>query len=284
MLPLRAYIFIGLNAVRAISIIALLLVFASSIFDITKDIKAFNEFQSQANSTSLQNCQYIPNSDVPNQPAGIFWAVINRILIIFEVIVLILAEVGWPAVFFEHFFPVLGHAFGLGPLGIFQCLIGATILSHYVDDFTLVAAFFLFSLGCLNMFLGLIFREKAKTRRLVLSWRAQAKGILPTTVQDVHATLRPASDFVPSILKNGNEKVPGPDEFGRKKAGFGFGRQGEKAAGLKGTLLDLQALGNSSPLCTFDAARKPNRFTLEHARTHVQVQRHSHLSMKQEDQ
>jgi hypothetical protein len=167
------------------------------------------------------------NSTVPNQPAGVFWAVVNRLLIIFQIIVLILSELGWPAAFFDRYFPVLSSGFGLGPLGIFQCLIGATILSHHVDDFTLVAAFFLFSLGCLNMLLGLIFRERAKTKRSFTSWRAEAKGVLPTTHDLRPAFARPQSGFVSSLF-SGNKA--GQDE----KAAFGFGTAGEKKAGLKG--------------------------------------------------
>lgn len=59
---------------------------------------------------------------MPNQAAGIFWAVLNRLLIIGQVVVLILSEVGWPAAFFDRFFPVLGKDFGLGALGVIQCL------------------------------------------------------------------------------------------------------------------------------------------------------------------
>jgi len=59
---------------------------------------------------------------VPNQIGGVFWAVINRLLIIFQVIILFLSEVGWPSSFFDRFFPVLGAGFGLGALGIFQGL------------------------------------------------------------------------------------------------------------------------------------------------------------------
>ncbi|KZT69827.1 hypothetical protein DAEQUDRAFT_765148 [Daedalea quercina L-15889] len=234
MLPPRAYIFFGLNAIRALSIISLVLVFASSIFVMMKDVEAFHDFQAQANHTSYENCEYIPNSDVPNQAAGIFWAVINRILIIFEVIILILSEVGWPHAFFDRFFPVLGSDFGLGPLGIFQCLIGATILSHHVDDFTLVAAFFLFALGCVNMLLGLIFRERAKERRCIFAWRERAKDVLPTS--KLPGPLQaPAEKFVDDVF-SGNWRG-GVTEFGRKKTGFGFGRQGEKQAGLKGFLI-----------------------------------------------
>lgn len=158
-----------------------------------------------------------------------FWAVVNRLLIIFQVIVLLLSEIGWPTAFFNHYFPVLGTSFGLGPIGIFQCLLGAAILSHHVDDFTLVAAFFLFAIGCLNMMLGLIFRDTARSRRSITEWRTEAKGVLPSS-KDLRPTFaRPASSFVPSLFKTNN------DSSSREKTGFGFGAQGEKTAGLKGT-------------------------------------------------
>lgn len=59
-------------------------------------------------------------STVPNQPAGAFWAVLNRLLIIFQVVVLILSELRWPISFFNKYFPVLGDEFGLGALGIIK--------------------------------------------------------------------------------------------------------------------------------------------------------------------
>lgn len=173
---------------------------------------------------------------MPNQPAGVFWAVVNRLLIIFQIIVLLLSELGWPSAFFERYFPVLGGNFGLGPLGIFQCLIGATILSHHVDDFTLVAAFFLFAIGCLNMLLGLIFRERAKTRRSITSWRSEAKGMLPTT-RDLRPPFgRPQSNFVSNLFSGNSEKQAMSEDSTNSRAGYGFGTAGEKKAGLKGTL------------------------------------------------
>ncbi|EJF66308.1 hypothetical protein DICSQDRAFT_132448 [Dichomitus squalens LYAD-421 SS1] len=229
MMPPRAYYFIGLNAVRALSIIALILVFASSIFVLVNDIQAVN--RAMASPQDMTNCDYIDGSTVPNQPAGVFWAVVNRLLIIFQVIVLILSEIGWPAAFFAMYFPVLGPDFGLGALGIFQCLIGATILSHHVDDFTLVAAFFLFSLGCINMFLGL-FREKVKRKRSIMSWREEAKGVLPTHKDLRPPFARPASAFVGRVFGRGEK-----ESDGFESKGLGFGRQGEKAAGLKGFLI-----------------------------------------------
>jgi hypothetical protein len=59
---------------------------------------------------------------VPNQSAGAFWAVLNRLLIIFQTVVLILSEFGFPARFFDRFFPILGREFGLGALGLIQML------------------------------------------------------------------------------------------------------------------------------------------------------------------
>ncbi|KAJ7766685.1 hypothetical protein B0H16DRAFT_370204 [Mycena metata] len=243
------FIFFGLNAARVLSIVALLLVFSSSILVMVTNIKAVNAFQANriTNSTDVMlDCDYIEGSTVPNQPAGVFWAVVASLLIIFQVIVLLLSEVRWPAVFFDRFFPVLGDNFGLGSLGIFQCLIGAQILSHHVDDFTLVSAFFLFSIGCLNMLLGLIFRESAKVKRSLRAKRdgGAGKGLggiigNPADARPQFANASP--QFVNNIFNgNGAEDAKEVDFATWKstdKASYGFGRQGEKAAGLKGFLI-----------------------------------------------
>jgi len=241
MLPPRAYKFIALNIARALSIIALLLVFSSNIVVIVDDIHAVNQFQQSSNATSLVTCDYIAGSTVPDQPAGVFWAVVNRLLIIVQVLILILSEIGWPNVFFERFFPVLGPSFGLGALGVFQCLIGATILSHHTNPFTLVSAFFLFSIGCLNMLLGLIFRESAKAKRSILSWREQAKAVLPINIDKRPFNGQPPS-FASSVFNSpagGNKHMEEAATWksGESGYGLGFGRQGEKAAGLKGFLI-----------------------------------------------
>jgi len=139
------YVFYGLTVVRVLSIVALLLAFASGIVVMVSDVRAVNRSQHDAHSSD-GSCGYIGGSTVPNQPAGAFWAVVNRLFIIFQLVFLLFSEISWPIAFFDRFFPVLGSQFGLGPLGIFQALIGATILSHHVDKFALVAAFFLFFL------------------------------------------------------------------------------------------------------------------------------------------
>jgi len=236
MIPPRGYVFIGLNFVRILSVIACLLVFSSSLVTMVHDVEAVNTLLAaeKSNSTvanSLLDCDYVINSTVPNQPAGEFWAVLNLLLIIFQIVALILSEIGWPLAFFDRFFPVLGSDFGLGPLGVMQCLIGAAILSHHVDDFALVSAFFLFSIGCLNILLGLIFREHAKAKRSVTSWRDQAKSVLPPPVQ------RAASSASTLYGAAFSEKKGHGNDLGGRFAGYGFGRQGEKEAGKKGFLI-----------------------------------------------
>jgi len=231
MVTSRGYIFIGLNAVRVLSIVALLLVFSSSIVGMVADIKAVNHFiadNQASNSTDPAiDYDYIEGSTVPNQPAGAFWAVVNRLLIIFQVIVLILAECDCPVIF-DRYFPVLSSSFGLGALGIFQGLIGAAILSHHVDEFSLVAAFFLFSLGCVNMFLGL-WREGLKERRSITKWRSDSRAVLPT-----HDPKSASTRSYLSSTYSGNEKGDNMSSFSGDKAGYGFGRQGEKRISIVG--------------------------------------------------
>lgn len=130
--------------------------------------------------------------------------------------------------------------------------IGAAILSHRVDTFTLVSAFFVFSVGCLNVLLGLIFRSGAKTKRSVTSWREHAKSALPTHIGpvDVRPVASAASNYmaqkgysVPfttpgtfvASLSTGSTAVSAADD--QKSAGYGFGSYGEKAAAVGGYLL-----------------------------------------------
>ncbi|KAG9318752.1 hypothetical protein JVU11DRAFT_851 [Chiua virens] len=274
MAPIRTYIFFGLNAVRVLSIVSLLLVFASSILVMVTDIEATNAYESgkqNSNTTTSQafvDCDYIEDSTVPNQIGGLFWAVINRLFIIFQVITLVLSELGWPAAFFDRFFPVLGTQFGLGALGIFQGLIGASVLSQHVDDFTLVAAFFLFVIGCLNMLLGLIFRESAKERRSIRAWRAGPQDTLPTHTSPTSILNRSDTGTTGRTFNSSTvyeEKSREPTEFSAarsaSRAGYGFGRQGEKAAGMKGFLISkpLETLPRyaARPTSSPSAASRP---------------------------
>ncbi|KAF8525703.1 hypothetical protein JB92DRAFT_3235598 [Gautieria morchelliformis] len=271
MLPPRGYLFIFLNAVRLLSIIGLLLVFASNVVVLADDIKAVNRFAAQGSNNLMSNStngtsvacgmEYIPSSTVPNQPAGVFWAVVNRLLIIFQVVALVLSEMNWPQVFFNSYFPVLGNDFGLGPLGIFECLIGAAVLSHHVETFAMVSAFFVFSVGCLNILLGLIFREKGRYKRSLTSWKDSSRSVLPKVSPDVRPVFTsPPPTFVSNLYKNNSptqdanrmsdlEEKTKTMGFGRQLESNGFGAKGEKAAGLKGFLITrpLETLPRYAP-------------------------------------
>lgn len=107
------------------------------------------------------------------------------------------------------------------------------MLSHHVGALPLATAFLLFSVGCLNMFVGLVFREKAKDKRSVLSWRERGKDVLPTRSVDTRSVLSPA--FTGSSgARTGESSTLAGSSSGSGRPGMGFGRQGEKVAGLKG--------------------------------------------------
>lgn len=237
MIAPRSFIFYGLNALRALSIISLLLVFISCIITIVTNVKAVNYYMAHRTKEDEEvDCDYIEGSTVPNQAAGVFWAVVSSLLILFQSLVLMMSEIGWPMSFFDTYFPVLGSNFGTGALGIFQCFIGAQILSHHVDDFSLVAAFFLFAIGCLNMIFGLIFRSSGKARRSITAHRNEGQGPFADPLDTRPPFVAASPSYVASMFTGASEKEKEKLEFG-EKAGFGFGRQGEKAAGLKGFLL-----------------------------------------------
>ncbi|CAK5271153.1 unnamed protein product [Mycena citricolor] len=227
MLPARGYAFIGLNTLRFLSIVTLLLVFASNVVTLVHDLQAFNQFQAgksvsqigfNATVEGILDGDYIPSSSIPNQPAGVFWAVLNRLLIVAQVTFLLFSEFGWPSALFNRYFPVMGKSFGLGPLGVMQCLLGAAILSHRVDQFSLVSAFFMFSIGCLNIFFGLVFRESARGKRSFTSWREHTKDALPTHVAGID--IRPGAPLTPSFASNSAKS----DEKGdHARMGYGFG-------------------------------------------------------------
>lgn len=235
----RSYVFIGLNIVRALSLIACILVLASSVVTLVHDIQAVNAYVDATKSGSFTTTpgtsnatqsdpQYIANSTVPNQPAGAALSVMNRLLIIAQVILISLSELGWPQRLFDRLFPILGRDFGLGALGIMQLLLACQILSHFVDTFALFAAFFLGALGALNILLGLVFRQHARPRRALTAWRERAKDVLPAPVVA-------AADTLASRVFHKDAGVPGAEQadaagLPERFAGLGFGRQGEKAA------------------------------------------------------
>jgi hypothetical protein len=266
MLPWKAWRFIGLNVVRVLSLIALILVFASNILVMVHDVNAVKSSGSNVhvnvttgtNTThaneQLVDCEYLEGSTVPNTPAGPFWAVLNRILILIQVILLIFSEIGWPNTFFTHFLPFLNDEHGVGAIGVLECLIGAQVNSHAVADFPMVAAFLLFSIGCLNLILALIFGKAAKSHRSILSWRE--RDILPKTTADLERAVSQKSHSSPTWSANTifNEKsndrqssIDGYNSASPPHYAYGFGKQGEKRAAHNGYVVSkpVHARSNS---------------------------------------
>jgi hypothetical protein len=99
------------------------------------------------------------------------------------------------------------------------------------------------------VFFGLIFREKAKSKRSVTSWREHAKGVLPTPVQHGLGAAKTLSPHLRSWSSEKRKSVWFNDSLSHKKSnesndglnrdfsGMGFGRRAEKAAALKGFML-----------------------------------------------
>jgi hypothetical protein len=55
----HAVTFIGLNAVRFLSIVSLILVFSSTIFVMVNNVKAVNAFEANKGNVDMENCDYI---------------------------------------------------------------------------------------------------------------------------------------------------------------------------------------------------------------------------------
>ncbi|QRV82841.1 hypothetical protein RhiJN_10856 [Ceratobasidium sp. AG-Ba] len=237
-LGIKAYTFLGLNAVRALSIVTLLLVFASSIGVMVDDVNAVRRGTVTPEGTLTDaagnefefECDYFEDSTVPVQAAGVFFAILNRLFIIGQCIILILSELGWPESFFVNYLPVLGPSYGVGILGAMQVFLGAAVLSHHVPTFALVSAFFLFSIGILNILLGLILRASLKEKRLLLSWKNKTPA-LPTHVERAATVVSVATD---AFSHFSSKKSEAADEKAAQGYGYGFGRMAEKTAEQKG--------------------------------------------------
>ena len=97
------------------------------------------------------------------------------------------------------------------------------------------------------MLLGLIFRESAKSYRSITAWREAARGILPTTTTEkptftsntFSRNLQKDPFLTPrvTVVRHDTSVSDAPSWSSTEKVGYGFGRQGEKAAGLRGFIL-----------------------------------------------
>ncbi|KAF8574966.1 hypothetical protein K439DRAFT_1371074, partial [Ramaria rubella] len=94
--------------------------------------------------------------------------------------------------------------------------------------FTMVSAFFLFSIGCLN---NLMVKSYLKNKRSFTSWKETAKSMLPSLMQDVCPVFTPAPpSFVFNLyMDTSNMQDTNISEVG-EKTGTGFGCQLESTA------------------------------------------------------
>lgn len=123
---------------------------------------------------------------------------------------------------------------------LFRISIGAAVLSHHVGTFALVSAFFLFAVGCVNVLLGLAFRGSIKTKRSLTSWRERLNTpSLPRSAADFRAGGSAAGvlNVGGNVFTHMTGSTNMSEKAGGEHPGFGFGRQGEKHAGLKGFLI-----------------------------------------------
>lgn len=158
--------FIILNALRALSMISLLFVFIANIVIMAQDIQALQQGVTDINH---EDCDYIENSGVPNQPAGTFRAFFIIALNIVEVVVLFLSETGFPHNFFQNWIPCLEFKSSLVGLGVLEVLLAAQMMSHFLDPFPLVACFFLLIAGILNILT--MYFDRPRFYRTIDYWR-----------------------------------------------------------------------------------------------------------------
>jgi len=215
--------FIGLNIIRALSLVALILVFVSNILLIIHDFNVVNSGDSSAQVTTSTNTtgttptgantthasvgpleyQYVQGSTVPNTGSGLFWATGNRVLLLLQILLLIFSEIGWPNAFFARFLPPFSDEYGVAPIGVLECLIGAQVNSHAVDKFSMASAFFLFAIGCVYFILAVISDKRIKAYRAILSWRD--REVYPKTTADLE-----------SISAQGSPSLSAKSTFGRQ--------------------------------------------------------------------
>ncbi|KAF8575341.1 hypothetical protein K439DRAFT_1370179, partial [Ramaria rubella] len=89
--------------------------------------------------------------------------------------------------------------------------------------FTMVSAFFLFSIGCLNI---LMVNSYLKYKHLFTSWKETAKSVLPSVTQDICPVFTPAPpSFIFNLYKDTANTQDTNISKVDEKTGIGFGCQ-----------------------------------------------------------
>ncbi|KAH9815119.1 hypothetical protein DFH28DRAFT_893157 [Melampsora americana] len=123
-------------------------------------------------SSGLSECHsdYVSGSFIPKSVGGILFVTLELLFNIFILLLCLLSEISPPRIpeFFENYFPPLGQGFGVGILGSLEIYIASITLSHKINKPSLVSAWILFVIGCLNVLLGIVFGARIRSKRSLL--------------------------------------------------------------------------------------------------------------------
>ena len=155
--------FLGLNALRIVSLVVIILVFTTLIMGLVEDIRDYHN-GAIMDEAQADDCAYVPGTSIPMQTWGIFWVEFHRALLLLGVVALFLAELSWFGIAkletaAQVWFPVLSRTRGLAALGCVHVVVATSILSHYLDEFPLVVSWMLFVIGMCYLALGLAFHS-----------------------------------------------------------------------------------------------------------------------------
>lgn len=203
--------FFILNALRGLSMISLLFVFIANIVIMAQDIQAI---QHGVTDKDHEDCDYIENSGVPNQPAGAFRAFFIIALNIVEVMVLFLSETGFPPNLFKKWIPCLESESSLVGLGVLEVLLAAQMMSHFMDSFPLVACFFLLIAGILNILT--MYFDRPRFYRTIAYWRSRKASGQTATMESGLSHSYSQSHRAPTSAA--------PSVYTEKEHSYGFAR------------------------------------------------------------
>ncbi|PLW51956.1 hypothetical protein PCASD_00785 [Puccinia coronata f. sp. avenae] len=185
--------FILVSVVRLISIIAILFGFAMEIYFIVVNIqgvhrhsqavsadsgsqkqdlgsKSLNATNTAFPSSEASACGYIEGTNVPITFGGVLFFVLAQLFNMIILILCLLSELSFPPLpkFFESFFPTLGQTFGVGVLGSLEVYIACNLLSQHLNTTSRACFWMLFVIGLINIFLGVIFGRRIRSKRSLL--------------------------------------------------------------------------------------------------------------------
>ncbi|CEQ43195.1 SPOSA6832_05093, partial [Sporobolomyces salmonicolor] len=215
-----------------------------------------------ASDASASSCSYIGTTSIPRQVGGALFSTLERIFCCLILIALFAAELPPPTTFVQRFwhyaFPPFGTDFGVGVLGSVQVFVGCTILSHSVSGFVVVAGWFLFVVGLLNLLFGLAFGARLKTIRAFMADACSPSDLRALKLKHVNSSNAVANSAAWYRFDREERGVPDverrAEDAGRKVRFASLRKTGSRNGnGPKGTAIQISApvmqeVGGSVPL------------------------------------